>query len=79
MYAIINKKTKKFLYGTNHKRYPYSQKTSKSKMLTFETFEEAFIDLKLRECGSCYSICRISVSVDEIIDIRQDTQEEENA
>ena len=41
MYAIMNIKTGKFVYGTNYNYVPHRQCTSKNQMLTYPTLEEA--------------------------------------
>ena len=60
MYAIMNIKTGKFVYGTDFRRYrnirTYNQRTSKNKMLTFADQEEAEHAFKIRGCGNDYRI-----------------------
>ena len=60
MYAIMNIKTAKFVYGTDY-RYgrpgkKFNQRTSKNKMLTFANLEEAELAFKMRGCGNDYRI-----------------------
>lgn len=63
MYAIMNIKTGKFVYGTDYRKgtnpknnRTFNQRTSKNKMLTFADLEEAKIDFKIRGCGNDYRI-----------------------
>lgn len=60
MYAIMNIKTGKFVYGTDFRWRSsigtYNQHTSKNKMLTFADQEEAERAFKVRGCGKDYRI-----------------------
>lgn len=60
MYAIMNIKTGKFVYGTDYTRHrntrTYNQRTSKNKMLTYADLEEAKLAFKIRGCGNDYRI-----------------------
>jgi hypothetical protein len=71
MYAIINKKTKKYLCGTdynytiktNDNRYIHKQLTSFNKCLTYESERSAKMDLLHRRTGKDYKIVKIRVSL----------------
>lgn len=60
MYAIMNIKTGKFVYGTVFRQRrntrAYMQCTSKDQMLTYPTQEEAELAFKVRSCGKDYRI-----------------------
>ena len=47
MYAIQNLKTEKFVYSTDYRYLPPHQLTSKTKMITYSSIEEASHDF----CG----------------------------
>lgn len=69
MYAIINSKTKKFLYGTNY-NYDVSkqrQRTSFDRALIFETECAARLDIKIRKCSKDYKICKVEINILEIL------------
>lgn len=57
MYAIVNVKTNKFLYGTDYRYNPPHQRTSKLQMLTFPDIDTAFMTLRSRRCGKNYKVC----------------------
>ena len=56
MYAIRNKRTRLWVYGTDFRYYPHRQKTSEDRALIFETYEAAERDFKWREAGKTYEI-----------------------
>lgn len=73
MYAIMNTKTGKFVYGTDFRRHrnirTYNQRTSKNKMLTFADLEEAEQAFKVRGCGNDYRIVVLkTIEVKRIIE-----------
>lgn len=63
MYAIINKKTKKFVCGTDYRYSPPHQRTSENELITYPTFFEAVYDMYHRRCGQDYTVCEIDISV----------------
>lgn len=76
MYAIMNIKTGKFVYGTDFRRFrnirTYNQRTSKNKMLTFADLEEAELAFKIRGCGNDYRIVVLkTIEVKRIIERRK--------
>lgn len=76
MYAIMNIKTGKFVYGTDFTRHrntrTYNQFTSKNKMLTYADIEEAELAFKLRGCGKDYRIVVLkTIEVKRIIERRR--------
>ena len=73
MYAIMNIKTGKFVYGTDYTRHRntriYNQRTSKNKMLTFATIEEVMQAFKIRGCGNDYRIVELkTIEVKRILE-----------
>lgn len=66
MYAIINTRTKKFVYGTDYSHYPYTQRTSTDQMETYGDMLLAVMDFRKRKCGKDYKIVRVEVSVHEL-------------
>lgn len=56
MFAIINQKTDKFVYGTDYRYNPPHQRTSRREMLTFPNKEQAFFEFKHRQCGKDYAV-----------------------
>ena len=57
MYAILNIRTGKFVYGTDYRFRPPQQRTSKTKMLTYSSLVEAAHDfLVRRKCCKDYRI-----------------------
>ena len=69
MYAIINSKTKKFLYGTNY-NYDVSkqrQRTSFDRALIFETEFDARLAIKIRKCSKDYKVCKVKINILEIL------------
>lgn len=63
MYAIRNKRTKKWLYGTDYRRCPPIQRTSFNQAITFEDLEEAEHQFKRRQCGKDYVIVEVELRV----------------
>lgn len=80
MYAIINKKTNKFMYGTDYKstkesNYCYNkhgrihkQRTSFNCAKLYEYAFEAEIDLKSRMMSKDYIVCKVNLSIDKKLD-----------
>ena len=76
MYAIMNIKTGKFVYGTDFRRCSnigtYNQRTSKNKMLTYADLEEVERAFKTRGCGNDYRIVVLkTIEVKRIIERRE--------
>lgn len=72
MYAIQNYKTKKFVFGTDRRRFPPIQRTSHEKMLTYEDIEEALVDFQNRRCGGSYEIVHIDAIAHKLSPREQD-------
>ncbi len=73
MYAIMNIKTGKFVYGTDCRNIrTFHQRTSKDKMLTFADLEEAERAFKIRGCGNDYRVVVLkTIEVKRIIERRR--------
>lgn len=56
MYAIRNRRTKKWVYGTDYRYHPYHQRTSKDQAITYDDLEYAEWDFRHRKCGKDYEI-----------------------
>lgn len=56
MYAIRNKRTRKWMYGTDYTTVPPRQRTSEDKALLFETEQDAQNEFRWRKCGKSYEI-----------------------
>ncbi len=63
MYAIMNTKTNKWVYGTDYRYNPPRQRTSFEEALTFEELEDAQYNFKLRHCGKKYKIYRVHLAI----------------
>lgn len=74
MFAIINTRTKKFVYGTDYRYCFPRQRLSTEKMLTFETAEEAQAAMNLR-CISkkSYRICEFSIDLASKRSVKNET------
>ena len=60
MWAIKNRRTGKWLYGTCF-GYPTTQRTSFEKAMLFEDYEEAQREFERRKCGDNYKICLVKL------------------
>lgn len=61
MYAIKNIRTGKWLYGTDHRRYPPIQRTSFEQVATFDDKEYALSEFNRRKCGKDYRVIKIQI------------------
>ena len=64
-YAIRNKRTGKFVYGTDRRYCPWRQRTSEKKALIFEDYIVAKIAFQFRGCGKAYEIVPVRIEVIE--------------
>lgn len=77
MYAIYNQRKKKFLFGTDFRRYnlkydTYSQRISANQMLTFDTLDSAISNFRTRKCGKDYVIVVLkTIEINRIVDERK--------
>ena len=68
MYAILNTKTKKFVYGTDKSNgWPFYQRESSEQMITYSDPEIAKIDFRSRGCGDEYKIAKVSINIEQIL------------
>lgn len=65
MYAIRNKKTGKWLYGTDWRYNPPHQRTSAERIQTWDTSEEAKSQFRWRRCGKKYEVVPVRVEAIE--------------
>ena len=65
MYAIRNRKTGKWVCGTDFRTYPFRQRTSEDNVLIFETDEIARIEFRRRMCGTAYEVVQVKVEAIE--------------
>lgn len=72
MYAIINKRTGKYLFGTDFRFSPPHQRTSDERALTFENKEEAEIECRRRKCSAQYKIIKIKIEIMEEEEEKED-------
>lgn len=64
MYAIKNKITKQWLYGTDYREWPPRQRISNRQVLTFETLEDAIYEFKNRKCDKYeYEIVEVELKI----------------
>ena len=56
MYAIRNKRTKKWLYGTWHQDGRIVQRTSYDCAMIFNDDDTAQLEFEIRQCGKDYEI-----------------------
>ncbi|MCF6461484.1 hypothetical protein [Clostridium sp. Cult3] len=63
MYAIRDKRTKKWLCGTDYSEYPYRQRISHNRALTFEDKEDAEWEFKRRECSKDFEVVEVELNV----------------
>lgn len=61
IYAIRNKRTKKWLFGTWWQDGRVIQRTSHEKVLTFDDYEDAKHELRTRRCGKDYEIVPVRI------------------
>lgn len=71
MYAIRNKRTKKWVYGTDYRYSPRRQRTSFDRALTYKDYGHAEIDFMCRQCGKDYEIVPVVIT-----DMRGDKDED---
>jgi len=63
MYAIINKKTKKFVTGTDYRYNPRRQFTSRNAALTWGYAFEVETEFLIRGCGEDYEIVDVLIEI----------------
>lgn len=63
MWAIRNKRTKRFVYGSDYRYHPVHQRTSDTKVLIFANEIEALWEYRHRRCGKEYEIVPVRIEV----------------
>ena len=76
MYAIQNRRTKKYMTGTDFRMTPHRQFTSHDEAKTYGRLISAARDFQSRQCGVEYRIVSVSLSVMEVV--RDERLTEEN-
>ena len=61
VYAIKNTRTRKWVYGTDFRHNPRTQRTSFEKAILFEDKEKADSEFKFRECGKDYKVVQVEL------------------
>lgn len=61
-FAIKNKRTSKYVYGTDYRHFPPTQRTSTDKMLLYDSREDAEMDFRHRRCGKDYIVIAVIVT-----------------
>lgn len=61
MYAIQNKRTKQFVYGTDFRYDPTHQRCSFNQCIIFDTYESAEAAMLLRRCGKSYRVIPVKI------------------
>lgn len=59
MFAIQNRRTGKFVYGTDYCYYPRHQRTDFERMLTYDEYRFAESDFLSRGCSKDYRIVEL--------------------
>lgn len=59
MFAIQNRRTGKFVYGTDYRYYPRHQRTDFERMLTYDEYCFAECDFLSRGCSKDYRIVEL--------------------
>ena len=63
MFAIRNKRTGTWLYGTDYRYMPHKQRTSEDRAQTWETREDAEYEFRHRQCGKDYEVVPVRIEV----------------
>jgi len=65
MYAIRNKRTKKWLFGTDRRYHPWHQRTAEDRALILPDFDTAKLEFLARQCNKDYEIVPVRLEVIE--------------
>jgi len=65
VYAIRNKITEQWVYGTDYRYNPPHQRISNRQALTFEDRKEAEYQFNKRRCGRDYKIVKVELKAIE--------------
>lgn len=61
MFAILNKITGKWVYGTDYRYKPSRQRTSVHEALIFDSRSNAEHEFKMRRCGRNYEVVEVEL------------------
>lgn len=65
MYAIIDKVSNQWIFGTDYREFPHVQRTSNDQALTYETYEYAEMDFRRRGCDeNNYEIVKVKLTLE---------------
>ena len=64
-WAIRNRLTYKFVYGTDFRFNPPHQRTDYNKAILYDSDKEAESDLRWRRCGKAYEVVPVRIEVIE--------------
>lgn len=63
MWAIRNKRTGKWLYGTWRQDVRIIQRTSENRALLLSTEEDALYEMRIRKCGKSYEAVPVRLEI----------------
>lgn len=63
MYAIINKATGEWVFGTDYNYSPPKQRLSREHAVLFSDKEQAFFSFKKRRCNKKYEVVEVDLVV----------------
>lgn len=69
MYAIQNKKTLEYVYGTDYRYSPPHQRTCLEQALTYSDLDDAIFAFIKRKCGNDYII--VAVCLETIAEVER--------
>lgn len=67
MYAIRNKRTGEWIYGTDFNYSPPMQRTSSEQVMTFDSAYRAEFEYSQRQCDEDYEIVKVELKAIEVI------------
>ena len=73
-YAIRNKRTGRWVYGTDYRYSPPHQRTSKDTALLFDDHKIAKLEFEIRRCSNAYEI--VPVKLEELEETERQRKEE---
>lgn len=63
MFAIVNKKTSEFIYGTDFNHNPHLQRTAKNQALLFAYGFQVEFEFQHRQCSEDYKIVTVVLNI----------------
>jgi hypothetical protein len=67
MYAIINKTTGEWVFGTDYNYSPPKQRLSREQAVLFADEEQAFFSFKKRRCNEMYEVVEVDLVVLKVV------------